>query len=353
MPIRALIPLVLAAAVSVAAVPSAGADEGAATEPEVTLKLHHFLPPSSNTHANFLAPWAEKVEAASNGRIEIEIYPSMQLGGRPPQLIDQVRDGVVDLVWTLPSYTSGRFPIASVFELPFMVSNAEATSQALSTFAERHLRAEFSSVHPLVFHVHDRGTLHLKDHRVTEIADMEGAKIRAPGRYVGEALKALGASPVFMPVPQVPEAVSRGVIDGAALPYEVADDLKIPDLVDSHTEVHGPRGLYTAVFLLAMNKQAYAELPPDLQDVIDVHSGRPTAKWAGQVWDQAERRARVNAIASGNQFDIIQDESYERWRAATQPVHAQWVEDMNARGLDGRKLLEDAKALVDKYTEGE
>ena len=83
---------------------------GRARAAEVSLKLHHFLPPVSNAHKHLLAPWAEKVEAASDGRIAIRIFPSMQLGGTPPQLYDQARDGVVDIVWTLPGYTPGRFP---------------------------------------------------------------------------------------------------------------------------------------------------------------------------------------------------------------------------------------------------
>ena len=78
--------------------------------PQVTLKLHHFLPPVSNGHSKLLAPWAKKVEADSGNRIKIDIFPSMQLGGTPPQLFDQARDGVADIVWTLPGSTPGRFP---------------------------------------------------------------------------------------------------------------------------------------------------------------------------------------------------------------------------------------------------
>ena len=75
--------------------------EGYAQAPQVTLKMHHFLGPLSNGHAKLLAPWAKQVEADSGGRIKIDIYPAMQLGGAPPQLYDQARDGVVDLVWHL------------------------------------------------------------------------------------------------------------------------------------------------------------------------------------------------------------------------------------------------------------
>src|SRR5512134_3897905 len=88
------------------------------SQPPITLKVHHFLPPGSTTHAKLITPWCARIEAESAGRMKCQIYPSMQLGGTAPQLYDQVRDGVVDVVWTLPGYNAGRFPSMEVFELP-------------------------------------------------------------------------------------------------------------------------------------------------------------------------------------------------------------------------------------------
>ena len=96
----------------------------------VTLKFHTFMAPQSNVWINMHKAWMSKVEAESGGRIKFEAYPAMQLGGTPVQLYDQAKDGVVDIVWTLPGNTAGRFPRIEVFELPFMMSNAEATSKA-------------------------------------------------------------------------------------------------------------------------------------------------------------------------------------------------------------------------------
>src|SRR5690606_28457316 len=95
----------------------------------VTLKLHHFLPPVSNVHARLLTPWAKAIEDESQGKLKIQIFPAMQLGGKPPQLYDQAANGVVDIVWTLPGNTPGRFPSTEVFELPF-VAAAEAKANA-------------------------------------------------------------------------------------------------------------------------------------------------------------------------------------------------------------------------------
>ena len=79
-----------------------------------------------------LEPWVAQVEKNSGGRVKIDIFPSMTLGGAPPQLINQVRDGVVDLVWTVNGYTAALFPRSEVFELPFIhTNNPGATSRAM------------------------------------------------------------------------------------------------------------------------------------------------------------------------------------------------------------------------------
>ncbi|WP_299620408.1 TRAP transporter substrate-binding protein [Pelagibius sp.] len=316
---------------------------------EITLRVHHFLPPPSTTHKDFIVPWAETVEAESDGRIKIEIYPAMQLGGKPPQLYDQVREGVADIVWTLPGYTAGRFPTVEVFELPFMAASAEATSQAAHAFYEKHAREEFADVHPLMVHVHAPGTFHMRGREVRSLEDLKGLKVRAPTRMTNIALKTLGATPVGMPVPAVPEALSRGVVEGTILPYEVTRPLKVHELTQSHTEIGGERGLYTAVFLFAMNKARYESLPADLRQVIDDNSGIPLAKKIGRLWDEAEQPGREAAAKLGDSFFTIEGAELARWQAATASVADTWIAEMDKAGKDGKALLEEARALIAKY----
>lgn len=316
---------------------------------EVRLALHHFLPATSTTHAGFLAPWAERVAAASGGRIAIDIYPAMQLGGTAPGLYDQVREGVVDLAWTLPGYTPGRFPVMEVFELPFVAASAEATSQAAQAFYERHADEVFADVHVLLVHTHAPGTFHIRGHAVTALDDLAGLQVRAPSRVSNRALAALGATPVGMPVPEVPQALSRGVIDAALLPWEVALSLRIHELADHHTEIVADRGLYTAVFLLAMNLDAYQAMPPDLRAILDGQSGLPLAADIGRLWDDAEKAGRDAAVAAGNTIDRIAEPEVARWRQATEGVVADWIAEMAPLGIDGQALLEEARALIAQY----
>ena len=323
---------------------------GARAQAVTTLRLHHFLPPVSNAHAKLLAPWARKVEAESQGRIKIDIFPAMQLGGTPVQLFDQARDGVADIIWTLPGNTPGRFPTTEVFELPFIASKRGiVNARAAQEFADMHLKDEVKDVKMLAYWAHDAGVIHANK-AVRTMDDLKGLKLRNPTRLAGEALKALGATSVGMPIPQVPESLAQRVIDGAVIPWEVVPAVKVQELVRFHTEIPGSPTLYTASFFLAMNKARYDGMPADLRAVIDANSGQAFAAMAGPMWDnEATAVSAMVRARSGNTISSISEEEKGRWIKATEPVLAAWVEQVKARGLDGTKLIADARALVAKY----
>lgn len=317
-----------------------------ATAQDVTLRLHEFLPEGAAVVQSVLVAWMDKVEAESDGRIKIELYPSMQLGGAPPELVDQVQDGIADIIWTLPGYTPGRFPSLEVMELPFFVTDAGQASRALWQLAEDRdlFDGELAGMHVLALWVHGPGAIHA-DRPVTTPADLAGMNIRAPTRTVTMLLGALGANPVGMPVPAVPEALQKGVIDGAMLPWEVTTSLHISDLVDDHTEFDGPFP-YTAVFLLAMNQESYDGLPDDLKAVIDANSGLDMSGWAGMTQEGLDAAGRQIAVEAGDTIVTITGAGAEAWAAAAEPVYAQWTAELDDAGHDGTGLLAEARALL-------
>jgi TRAP-type C4-dicarboxylate transport system substrate-binding protein len=323
---------------------------GAALAQEVILKVHHLLPPLSTAHAKFIVPWCEKLAADSGGKLKCQIFPSMQLGGSAAQLYDQARDGVADIVWTLPGYTAGRFPRVEVFELPFTMNNAEASSRALWEYVQQYDADEFKDVHLLAVHTHGPGYLHMRQKQIRTLADLRGVKIRAGTRTTNQMLAAFGATPVGMPVTQLPQALSSGVIDGALIPWEVVPSVKVQELTKFHTETDPLfPALYTQVFVFAMNKAKYASLPPDLRKILDANSGVELSAWVGRVLSEADAPARKLAEQHGNQFYTIPAEELVKWRDASQSITDAWVKDRNAKGDDGMKLLEAARALIAKY----
>lgn len=321
----------------------------AALAQDVTLRLHQFLPLVSGVPANAIEPWIAKVEAESNGRIKIEHYPSMQLGGSPPSLYNQARDGVVDIIWTLQGYTPGRFPKSEVIELPFMTGDAETASRHFHEYVVENAMDEYADTHPLAFHVHGPGWLHTQD-PVASLEDLEGMTVRGPTRVITNLLEALGATAVGMPVPAVPEAVSKGVIDGAAIPWEVSIPLKMAELVENHAGFAGEPGLYTAAFVFTMNKDSYEALPDDLKAVIDNNSGPELAALMGRAHDVDDIRGREVAAERGNNIVELSDAEKVKFQAVADLVVQDWIVDMETLGIDGQVLID---AITAKLLTGE
>ncbi|MDB5803151.1 MAG: C4-dicarboxylate transporter [Betaproteobacteria bacterium] len=319
-----------------------------AQEP-VMLKVHHFLPPGSTIHAKFLLPWCAKLEKESSGKMKCQIYPAMQMGGNPTQLYDQAKDGVADIVWTLLGYNPGRFTRAEAFEVPFMVQDNVGASKALWDYVDQVDRDEFKDVKPLAFHLNGDAVIHMVKHPIMTQADFKGLKIRAATRQANKFIAILGATPVGMPVPQVPDSLSKGVIDGVFLPYEVVPSLKVQEIAKYHSETDPSEpAVQTSAFVLAMNPAKYASLSPELKKVIDANSGQALSAQMGQIFVDANNANKQ--VTLSNRHNTIPKAEVEKWEKLALPVSDSWISEVNAKGGDGKKLLEQAKALIAKYS---
>ena len=325
---------------------------GAAWAQQVTLRVHHFLPAQANVPRLAIEPWAKKIEAESGGRVKVQIFPAMQMGGTPAQLFDQARDGVADVTWTVLGYTPGRFPKMEVFELPFITPNSdragEITSRAAWEFAQRFAADEFKDVKLIAVHTHGPGLFHTKQ-PVTGLESVRGMKIRGGTRIVNNMLTKLGATPVGMPVPQVTEALSKGVIDGTTIPWEVGPSLRVHEMVKNHTTFAGDKALYNMAFAFSMNKAKYESLPPDLKKVIDDNAGAETSAFFGKAMDQGDKSGREIATKAGNKITQLELAETQRWLRIAGSVEDDWVKEVRAKGIDGAQLAREARALLAKY----
>jgi len=316
----------------------------------VTLKFHTFMAPLSNVWLTMHKPWMDKVDKESGGRIKFEAYPAMQLGGTPVQLYDQARDGVVDVVWTLPGNTAGRFPRIEAFELPFMMNNAEATSKAYWEYFQTQCPDEFKETQVLALHVHGPGMFHSANKPIKSAADVKGMKVRGPTRQVTKMLGSLGAIPVGMPLPQIPDALSKGTIEACVIPWEVVPSVKVHELTKFHSEFPaGSPALYTTTFVMAMNKARYEGLAPDLKKIIDANSGLATSAWLGKTQQGNDPIGRKSATDRGNTLYTFSAAEAQEFIKLSSHVDDEWVADMDKRGFKGAALLKSAKDLVAKH----
>jgi TRAP-type C4-dicarboxylate transport system substrate-binding protein len=321
-----------------------------AQNPEFTLKLHHLLGPKAPAQTNMLEPWANRVMEDSDGRIKIDIYPAMSLGGAPPQLISQARDGVVDIIWTVNGYTPELFPRTEVFELPgIYVNDTIATNLAMRDMFDDYLAEEYDGVHVIVLHVHAGQGIHMRDTPVHAPADLDGKKMRIPTRTGAWIIDSWGATPVGMPVPDLPQALSTGAVDGALIPWEIIPPLKIQELTQYQVEGPEHERFGTTTFQISMNQGTWESLPEDLQEVVNKNSGEDFAREVGQVWRNSEEAGIKVALDAGNELITLTDEEMQAFRTAMEPVVQRWVDEVTAKGIDGAGLVKKAKESIAKH----
>ncbi len=316
---------------------------------EYEFNLHHFLGANTPSHMETLVPWARAVEKNSSGRVKITIYPSMALGGRPPELVGQVRDGVVDMIWTVNGYTPGLFPRTEVFELPGVhTNNPSATNLAMAELFASDLKQEYKGVEVMFLHVHKGNGLHMRTDAVRTPADVQGKRLRIPTRTGAWVIEALGGIPVAMPLPSLPQALQKGVVDGAFIPWESIPSLKIQQQTQYQIEMHNGNRFGNITFQLSMNKKRWQGLPADIQQAFRDASGAEWLQKLGQIWVASDDFGIDMAVKAGNRHIVLTPAETQAFEDKMQQVQYRWVADVTRKGLDGAGLLRKAKAAVQK-----
>jgi TRAP-type C4-dicarboxylate transport system substrate-binding protein len=319
-----------------------------AADPEFTLKLHHLLGPKAPAQTQMLEPWAKAIEEGSGGRVKIEIYPSMTLGGSPPQLFRQAADGVVDIVWTVNGYTPGLFPRSEVFELPTIFTNdLVAVNLAMREMFNDYLVPEYEAVHVLFNHVHAGQAIHMATQPVRTVADVAGKKLRVPGPTGNEIVAAMGATPVTMPVPDLPQALATNAVDGALIPFEIIPALKLQDV--TQYQIEGPdNGRFgTTTFQVSMNKARWESLPDDLKAVFDKASGEDWLRKVGEVWRATDDRGIKIATDAGNEHIVLTPDEMKTFDDALAPVVDKWIAAHT--DFDAKAIVDTARATIAKH----
>lgn len=312
------------------------------------LKVHSFLPAATVTMSDVMRPLAKELAAKTDGGLNLQIHPSMELGGSPASLMDQAKSGISDIVLGMPLYTPGQYPRTEVFELPFMMKDPMVTSQAFHAFVDEDLaHEEFSDVKMLGSWVHGPSVLHSVK-PINSLEDVAGLKISCETGLHG-LMKKLGAEPVSIPLQQINFALADNIIDAVALPWEIMPSLKIEGVAEYHLEFASKTALHTSTLVLAMNSARYEGLPDELKAVFDETLGADLSlKTAGLLHDH-DIAVRDSFEAKGHNITRTNDEETLRWQLATQSIYGTWMTEMDARGLDGEDVLNRALSLTAKY----
>ena len=300
------------------------------------LKLATFVPPTHPIpHYVFTPVWFPEVEKKSGGKLKIRLYPSMQLGGKPPELYRQTIQGISDICFTLPGYTSSDFPMMALTELPGMSESAEDGTRKLWAALDKFLSREYQGAKVLMLWNNDAAALMSKTKPIRTLDDMKGMKIRTPSAAQSSQLEALGAIPIDMPANQIYNSLDRGVVDAAMIPISGAIDFKLIEVARYFT-VNAPLG--RSPFLVAMNKARYDGLAPDLRKVIDETTGLELSLKGAEVYEGRGRQA-VEQIKKDRELIMLSDAERKRWMDAFKPLIASKVAEAEKAGLPAKGLL--------------
>lgn len=330
---KRLVPVAAAAAIALSAATSALAQEH-------TFRFASLTPETGYVHDQHLRAFKEAVEEQSGGRIAIDLQP-VGVYGKPNQYHDLVKNGVIDMAWTVQGYTSGTFPQSSVVELPFLYETGEEGSNILWTmFEEGHFDGDYGDVKVLALYTHRPYALFTTGEEVRTVEDLEGLKIRTPSAVVGQSLEAIGAVPVGLPVTEIAENLRRGVIDGSVYPYEAIELFGLGEQVESLTDlkVAAPR------FMVIMNRAKYDALPDDLKQVIDENSQGAMSVAIGAGLDEEERKLIEEYEAAGKPVIELDAQTRAKLEERAAPVYEDWLASMEGRG--GREILDRARSLA-------
>lgn len=314
---------------------------------QILIKVHSFSGPQAPDQARHLFPWAEKINKEAGGKMKVEVYTNMQLGGKPADLPQQLDDGVVDAILIVPGFSPGRYPGLEGTELAFTnVGVSAGQSPAVFEWASRWLTSnELKGQKIIAAHTTDASILNTKPRQVKTLEDFKGLKLRVPGRFVGETAKALGATPVGIPLPGVYEALERGQVDGMFINWAIIPPYRLHEVTKYHLETP----IYQSPIMTLMRQASYDKLPPDMKKVIDANSGLEYTKHIGQVWDELTVPARKAVADGGGVIYALDNAERARWIKAVQPVYKIWIDEMGKRGLPGQKMFDDLLATTAKY----
>jgi len=311
----------------------------------IQIRFSSIFPVQQVITKQIIIPWIDKINKESGGKVKITLYPSGALG-KPNAQIDLVTKGIADMTYHLADYTPGRFPLTTVFSLPFIPPSGQKVSEAMwKTFEkEPAYQKEYSDFKVLALFGHSGGHFYTVKKPIQTIADFKGMKIRSANPAISKALTLWGAVPIDQPITETYQAMQLGVIDGTVLVWEGMQVFKLNEVAKYATQAD----LYTMPMMIVMNKNTWNKLPKDVQDLIDSTTGLQMSSEAGLAFDEAEKPFKKMALDRGMKEYTFSPEEYKKFTESTLPLRDEWVAEMNQKGYPAKQVLNTVLGFVEK-----
>jgi TRAP-type C4-dicarboxylate transport system substrate-binding protein len=305
---------------------------------QVTLNASSWVPAAHPLTATMLVPLCQDIEKATSERVKCNVLPKAPVAA--PQTFDGVRDGLMDLSYTVHGYTPGRFALSDAPEFPFMGDTAEVTAVAYQRIYERMLAKadEHKGLQVLAVFTHGPGQIYNTKRAINALRDLEGLKIRVGGGVVNDVAKALGSVPMLKPAPESYELLSTGVADGLFFPKESPLSFKLVPLIKHATYV--PGGLYNVSFVWFANSQKWASIPEADRKLIQPLLGEALARRSGKAWDAADAKGEAAIRDAKIPVVMASPQLVAEIKSRTEGLEKAWIEGKaKPKGIDGAAVL--------------
>ncbi len=304
----------------------------AAKTTTLSFAIHHG---PTDVHTKLIEQWISEVEKRTDGKVKFDLYPGQSLI-KAPQTYDGIVNGMVDMGWSILQYTRGRFPLMDFINLPLGWPSGKVNTAIINEVIEKFQPAELSDTKVLYLTAHGPGHVHTKKVAVKTMEDWKGMKIRSNGP-IAEMIKLLGGTPVSLPMPELYQALQKGVVDGGIWDFSASADWKLAEV--AKYDIVSEETAYSLGFFVVMNKDKWNSLDPEVQKVIDDMSLSQIQKH-GAAWSEADERGLAFSKKLGDEIIQIDPAESMRWRKAVQPVVDEYIQTCEKKGLPGKEVVE-------------
>jgi TRAP-type transport system periplasmic protein len=316
----------------------------------ITWKFAIWVPPQHTSVVNNIKPWSDTVTQKTDGGLKFTLFPGSALG-KAEDHYDLVVKGTADIAIFTQSFTPGRFPLTAVTELPFVVTTTDATSRTLADLYREfpEIQKEYADTHPIFLSINGGLELYTTKKAVRTLDDIKGLTIRASGQQSADMLKALGATPILMPMTDLYTAMQKGTVDGCVALYEASMSFKLQEVSKYVTEIN----LSTVNDGWTVNKDSWNKLPANIQQMIDFN-GPMGCDYVQDLNTKAFAIGETTGLKllkdAGVEIIKLSPDEMAKWRAATNSLTQAWISQANAKGAPGQKIYDETLKLIKKYT---
>ncbi len=310
---------------------------------ETVLTFNNFLPVTHGQTVDVFVPWAEKVAEVTEGRVRVNLLPSTLAA--PPRMFDLVESGGADIAWGVPAYTPGRFTLTQALDLPFLGDSAEKLSVAYWQVHEEIFEAadEFDGVKVLAVYTTGPGTIYTTGSPPRTFEEFAGKKFRVGGEMPLRVAEALGAAAVSAPSSEVPEMLSRNIVDGAFFTHEAYESYKLADVIKGQFII--PGGAYNSAVYIIMNQDKWDALSKEDQEAIWSVSGEALARIGGQAWDKADANSVGLMEENGVERFTAEGAMLDEIRSRLRVLEDEWIKLAADQNVDGAAALSRLREL--------